>query len=450
VWQLLPSLRIDLFQTALVVALLLVAWRPTVRRWAVSGVVLGVVVLVKETALPLLALPVALVGLVPARDVRRLALVFVGAAVVTAGWWWLVVWLGSGQVFPANALAVIEARDVSANLRIVATAVPLLGVVAVAWIVLAWRARDELGPRLLLAAAIGLVPSALYAASQGLNARNYAGLAVLSAAAVGIAGATLVEEARTRRDRSPRPAVRAAAAVALVAILALGLVVPVVGQAAVPRAVPDRLGDDVIAWLDDHVPDGGRVAMPFREREVTALRRFGRTEVRLLPVRRVDPADPPEAFLWMGLRDRQLFGYQRSGWVRALTDPPVDYVILVGPHAFTPSDLVTAGAEGPTLPGLTPAAVLESGDDRADILAVDATGAIAGTPDVPLHLTADAALAWLDEAGGPAAATRLLQAHPVVSGDALEALLARLGDEACVTPAPAGATQLHPAGTCPG
>src|SRR6185503_3514033 len=38
IWQLLPSLRIDLPQTALVVGILLLAWRPTTRRWAAAGV----------------------------------------------------------------------------------------------------------------------------------------------------------------------------------------------------------------------------------------------------------------------------------------------------------------------------------------------------------------------------------------------------------------------------
>ena len=71
VWRLVPSLRIDLPQTAAIVATLLAVWRPTVRRWAVGGLLLGLAILIKETALPLLILPVALVGLGPAGTSAR-------------------------------------------------------------------------------------------------------------------------------------------------------------------------------------------------------------------------------------------------------------------------------------------------------------------------------------------------------------------------------------------
>jgi hypothetical protein len=450
VWLLLPSLRIDLPQTALVVGLLLVAWRPTVRRWAAAGVVFGVLVLVKETALPLLALPVALIGSVPVRQVRRLALAYVGAAVVTAAWWWVVVWMESGAVFPANALAVVEARDAGATLTVPWSALPLLGSLAIGWVVIAWRARQELGARLVLVAGIGLAPAAIYAASLGLNARNFVGLAVLSAVAAGVAGATLVAEARRRLGSSTAPVTRATAAAVLAATLGFGAALPVVGQLAVPRFAPDLLADGLVAWLSANVGEGERVVMTFREREQMALRRFGRTEVRLLGVTPVDAADPPDAFIWMGLRDRQLFGYPRAGWVAALTDPPAAYLVLVSPHPFTPVDLVSARAGGPSLPGLAPVATLDRGGDHADILRIDPARVLAETAEVPLHLAADAAIAWLDLSGGADSAERLLGARPVVSGDGLAELLARLGDRACRFPAPGGASQLGPVGTCPG
>jgi len=452
VWLLLPSLRIDLPQTALVVGLLLVAWRPTVRRWAAAGVVFGVLVLVKETALPLLALPVALIGSVPARQVRRLALAYVGAAVVTAAWWWVVVWMESGAVFPANALAVVEARDAGATLTVPWSALPLLTSLAIGWVVIAWRARREPGARLVLVAGLGLAPAAIYAASLGLNARNLVGLAVLSAVAAGVAGATLVAEARRRLASSPlpAPATRAAAAVVLAATVGFAVAGPVVGQLTVPRTAPDLLADDLVAWLSANVEEGERVVMTFREREQMALRRFGRTDIVLLGVSPVDAADPPDAFIWMGLRDRQLFGYPRAGWVAALTDPPAAYLVLVSPHPFTPVDLVSARAGGPSLSGLAPVGTLDRGADHADIFRIDAALVLAGNPDVPLHLTADAAIAWLDLGGGADAGERLLGARPVVSGHGLAALLARLGDRACRIPAPAGASQLGPVGSCPG
>lgn len=451
IWQLLPSLRIDLPQTALVVGILLLTWRPTTRRWAAAGFLLGLVVLVKETVLPLLLLPTALIGFVPASVVRRLALVYAGAAVVTAGWWWVVVWTSIGQVVPMNALAVVEARDVTGALRLPWTAVPLIAVIAISWGVVVTLARRELGPRLLLAAAIALAPAALYAAAQSLNARNFAGLAVLSAIAVGIAGATLVATARRRLEGGATASrnARVVAAIILAVVVVVAVAGPVVGQRAVRRAAPDRLTEALVAWIDDNVEDGGRIVMTFREREEIALRRFGRTQVGLLGARRVDPAEPPDTFMWMGLRDRQLFGYPRTGWVTALTDPPALYLVLVSPHPFTPTDIV--GAPGaPPLPGLTPAATLDEGGDHADILAIDPTGVRNGTAAVPLHLTEAAALAWLDLAAGRDAVERLVEARPTITSGDVGTLLAKLGGAACSMPSMDGQVTIAPAGTCTG
>ena len=448
-WQLLPTLRIDLPQTAIVVALLLVVWRPTTRRWIGAGVLLGLAVLVKETALPLLFLPIALVGLVPRAAVRRIAVGYIAASVATAGWWWIVVWFAIGRVFPANALAVIEARDVDAAPRLSWTVLLLVAAALTGWAVVVFRARDELGPRLLLAAGVGLAPAAIYAASQGLNARNFAGLAVLSAIAVGIGGATVVAAARRQLAvaSAKRPASQAVAVLTLAAAVVIAFAGPVLGQRSVHRPPPDRLTDDLVAWVADHVQDGGRIVMTFREREEVALRRFGRTEVGLLGARRVDTTEAPATFVWMALRGRQLFGYPRAGWVADLTDPPSTYLVLVGPHPFTPTDLVGARGE-PSVPGLTPVATLEDRGDRADILTIDAAGVRDGTADVPLHLSAAAALAWLDDAAGPDAVDRLLEARPVITGEGVEALLGRLGVAACQSPAGDGVIQLAPAGTC--
>ena len=158
VWRLIPSLRIDLPQTAAILATLLLVWRPTTRRWVLGGVLLGTTILVKETALPLLIVPIAFIGSVPTARLLRLSALFVGAAVLTAGWWWLVVWVSTGEVFPLNALSVIEARDVDVALRVDRSTVMLLAGALAGWGLVAWRARRSAGARLLLVAAIGLTP----------------------------------------------------------------------------------------------------------------------------------------------------------------------------------------------------------------------------------------------------------------------------------------------------
>ena len=455
VWRLMPSLRIDLPQTAAIVATLLAMWRPTTRRWALGGVLLGLAILVKETALPLLILPVAFVGSMPMSRLARLSAVFIGATVLTAGWWWLVVWLSTGQVFPLNALSVIEARDVDVALRVDRSTALLLALAIAGWGLVAWRALHDTGARVLLVAAIGLAPAALYAASLGLNARNFAGLAVMSAVAVGAGGAWLVALLKRWRTTGP-PRPRRLATIALVGVALVALAAPVIGQRDAGRVAPDRIGDELAAWLLTNVPDGGRVAMAFREREQMALRLYGRADVAILPIARVAASDAPEDYVWMGLRDRQLFGYRRAAWGDTLSGAlggagqPADLLVLVGPHPFTPTALTGAPGTGAHL-GLTPVTTLDADGDRAEIYRVTPAAPPAASSDVPLHLSAEAAQAWLDLAGGDAAAGPLVDARPVVDGspEALAALTERLGDMACATPTPEGSITLGRAGTCP-
>lgn len=453
IWSLLPSARIDLTQTALMVAVLLLAQRPTMLRWTMSGIALGVTILVKETALPLAALPLALATIVPGHVARRLAVAYLAAAGLTAGWWWVVVYAASGQVFPANALAVAEARDVTGALRVGWTAIPLVAASILGWIVVARRARSDLRARLLVASALGLVPASAYAASLGLNARNFVGIAVLSAIAIGIGGATLIGRTRAWASVTRTRTRSALATVTTLALAITAVALPLVGQASVQRPGDDRLTDDIVAWVDAHVRVGESITMAFREREAVAVRRYGRTDVRLLSVRRVDASEDPATYLWMGVRDSQLFGYTRATWVARLTEPPAAFLVLVGPHPFTPVEL-TARAEGDAaLPGLTSVATFDVGADHADVFHVDAAGVAGGTGDVPLHLSADAALAWLNLAGGPDgdddALARLLAAQPVVSGAAMPDLLERIGGRACAVPGPADTVLLSAASTCP-
>ncbi len=192
--------------------------------------------------------------------------------------------------------------------------------------------------------------------------------------------------------------------------------------------------------------------MTFRDRESMALRLFGVVDVASLPRARVDPKDDPGSYLWMGLRDRQLFGYRRAAWSRVLTKPPARYLALSGPHPFHPTELVPALIAG-QVPGLDRVASLDEGTDHADVFAVDAA-ALTLTPEaVQTYLSSDAGLAWLDLAapvlGEDVAAAHLLAARPVVTGDSLPALQARLGTCA-VFLGPDTPVSLGPADACGG
>lgn len=229
VWRLLPTMRIDLPQTAGVLAVLIALLDPTVRRGVIGGAMLGVTVLVKEVVLLLAVLPIATIGFIPARRTGIVWLSYLAAAVIVAGWWWLVVWVRAGVIFPANALAVIDQREVIASPETTPFEIIAAIVMVLAWFVVALRARRQYPARLLLVAAACLVPPAAYAALNGLNERNSAGLVVLSSVAIGVAAAELAERVRARRGGAPSQ--WAAAGVAIVA----GVAAIVLGQQATDR-----------------------------------------------------------------------------------------------------------------------------------------------------------------------------------------------------------------------
>ncbi|OGN88389.1 MAG: hypothetical protein A2X23_05345 [Chloroflexi bacterium GWC2_73_18] len=460
VWGLLPTLRVDLVQTAGVVAVLAALLRPEAWRWALAGAILGLTVLVKESVLLLLVLPIAWLRPLPIGRWLRLTAVYLALATAVAAWWWIVVWIDAGVVFPLNGLAVIEAREVAATpLRLRDAA--LLAVALGAWAAVLARARHEIGPRLLVVAAACLVPPAAYALLNGLSARNYAGLTVLSAVALALAGVDLLRW--LLRWTSARPAGRRGAWLAAGAGLAVLTGIVALGQVLAER--PERFDAprQVAAWLAPRVEPGDRVVMTFRDRESVAVELYGQVTVAGLPVSRVAPDDPAEGYVWIGLRDEQLFGYRRDAWRQALARPRTRFLVLVEPHPLTPGELLPLLRSGaaPSF-GLRPAATLAVAETVVEILEVEPAALSVDGDAIPLHLSAAAAEAWLDAAAGataePTAITRLVGARPVVVGsvDALDRLLARLGEAVCRQPAeaPSGEAALRLAppddsGACP-
>jgi hypothetical protein len=431
IWSLVPTLRIDLPQTAGVVGTLLALHRPTTRRWALAGALLGLTVLVKETVALLALLPVAWLGVLPRARLLRLWAVFLGIAVAVAAWWWIVVWQQSGRLFPLNALAVIEARDVDEALHVDRYAALLLALAVGAWTTVALAARREPAVRPLLVAGACLLPPAAYAVASGLNARNEVGLAVLSAIAAGVAAAILVARFPDRRRPEALGAGGGLGALAVAALSVGALALVAVGQLRVETRPDTGLAERVAGWLREHAPAGSRAAMTFFDNDAVAIHLDGDVELPNLPPSRVGAGDDPDDYVWMGLRDRQLFGYRRSDWTAALSAPGAFGLVLAGPHPLTPAELLDDLDAG-RVPGIMPAASFEADDEWARVYEIDPAqpGSVA-TP--PLHLSPDAALAWLDGArasGGDvaeaAAAARLARANPVLVGPASPALEARL------------------------
>jgi hypothetical protein len=179
--------------------------------------------------------------------------------------------------------------------------------------------------------------------------------------------------------------------------------------------------------------------MTFRYNEIVSLELYGDVAVPSLGAVRVDGSTPLAEFLWIGLRDQQLFGYTRSRWEAALGRPGTSYLVLAGPHPLTPAEIMPTLDRG-GLPGVIRAQSFSADDDWATIYRVDATSVRASPTDIALHLSPAAAIAWLDLAGGmpggdPAAAARLLvDAGPIVVGPDRETLARRLVGIACLVP----------------
>jgi hypothetical protein len=434
-WRLLPTLRIDLPQTAGVIAVLLAIHRPTMRRWVLAGFLLGLTVLVKETVLLLAGLPVAGLGLVPMRRLAALSVAYLAAAVAVAGWWWVLVWLHAGVVFPANAIGAIEARQVGSDIRIDAYGLVLVVVAIASWSVLAWRARQELASRFIVLAGAALAVPAAYATLNGLSSRNYVGLAVLSTVAIGVAAATIGRWLVGHRGASPRSHAVVWAAIGLVLVVG-----GVAGQRTAGRPSESSLPSKIDDWLRPRLRDGGQVVMSFRYSDVTALALYGLADVPELPISRYRSSQPLDAYLWLGLRDEQLFGFQRAAWAEILGDPRTTHLVLAGPHAFTPAELFPALDHG-LLPGVSGRTEIVDDREWARIYAID-PGLAGAEPDLPLHLSPRAALAWLDAADDASARKRLADAlislRPVLVGPNSDQFLENLPAAACLVPAGEG------------
>ena len=433
IWRLLPTMRIDLPQTAGVVGVLLAIHRPTTRRWALAGVILGLTILVKETILLLGALPIAAVGFVPPRHLARLWLVYALAAVAVAAWWWVIVWMQAGVIFPLNALGTIERRDVGSDIRIDPTGVLILAAATASWLVVAWRARRELPARYLAVAAVCLAVPAAYATLNGLSTRNYVGLAVLTAIAIGVGVSTLGTALATRAgaDRRRGVAVWGVIGVVLVAGALLG-------QRSSGRPSEQPLPYQIANWLEPRA--GDRVVMTFLYSEVTAVDMFDTASIPKLPVFRYQERKGLDDYLWLGLRDQQLFGITRQAWAESLGDPSTSHLVLAGPHMLTPVELIPALDRG-ILPGVGAMTRIEARKEWAQIYEVEPRNA-ATPPDLSVHLSPATAEAWLaTEARGSTRETReaqLIDARPILVGRGAPAFLKQLSVAACLEPAGEG------------
>ena len=330
-------------------------------------------------------------------------------------------------------MGTIERRDVGADIRIDPIGAVIVALSVASWVVVAWRARRELPARFLLVAAACLVVPAIYATLNGLSTRNYVGLAVLSAIAIGVAVATVGQALATRAGPTGRGR---AATWAVIGVLLLSAAV--VGQRSVGRPTDLQLPHQIADWLAPRVSAGSNVPMTFLYSEVTAVALFDSASVPKLPVFRYQLDRRLNAYLWLGLRDQQLFGIRRTLWAETLSDPRTSHLVLAGPHALTPIELLPALDDG-RLGGIANKKRIEVEREWAEIYVVD-PAAVAAAPEVPLHLSRDAAVGMVGPEAGRTTRARGA-ADPGAPGARWPGgrdILVSLEREACLVPAGEG------------
>src|SRR3990172_10155890 len=102
--------------------------------------------------------------------------------------------------------------------------------------------------------------------------------------------------------------------------------------------------------------------MAFRYRELVAVQLFGAVDVPGLVVVRVARDRELGDYLWIGLRDRQLFAIRRDSWGTTLGTAGTRYLVLAGPHPLTPTELAPA-LDGGLLPGISTGTRIEAGNE---------------------------------------------------------------------------------------
>ena len=186
-----------------------------------AGVLAGLTLLIKESSALLVLLPLAWLGAITFPEWKRYAVRFWCAFALTVVWWFVIVLVARGDVFPFEGLEQVSARNLARVWSPNAAAWLLVAGWVGAWILLAVRAWRNVGIRVLLLAMVAFVPPVFIAWSNHLDVRQFAPIAMLGAIAVGVAVAELL---RSPVARMPRPEI---AVWGLAMVMVLAAVVPI-------------------------------------------------------------------------------------------------------------------------------------------------------------------------------------------------------------------------------
>ncbi len=351
VWFVAASTRVDVALCAFLVVTLLVAAEPASSRRVIgAGVLAGLTLLVKESSALLVLLPLAWLGAVPFAEWKRDAARFWGAFALTVVWWFVIVLVTRGDVFPFEGLEQATARNLARAWTPNAAAWLLAAAWVGAWIVLAVRAWRSVGIRVLLLAMVAFVPPAFIAWSNQLAVRQFAPMAMLGAVAVGVAVAELL---RSPVARMPRPEI---AVWGLAAVMVLAAVVPIGRAHDQPAFSSAETMDRVVGtWLRGHTRDGEVVACSFRFQTMLWVREADHNPIRSLGFAITAGSIPPvNDQVWLDWTDGAFYSLPRERFDKATKASTM--IILTGPHRKGPAALAAWLQPSGAAVGITPAA----------------------------------------------------------------------------------------------
>ena len=261
IWSGFLEVLIDQPQLGLVILTILLLVTPTPARVAAAGVAFGVCILTKETIALAAVMPLAWIGAMPRREVQRIFAIFIGAIFLTAFWWWIVVWLDSGVVFPFDQLGRVASRSTERFGVGIEEGLTFL-ILILAWVWFIGRERGRAQARLVMLAGLGMILPSIIAVSNQLDFRQLLPISALTCIAGGVALAGwLKEESDSTRRVGRFRAFHLTAGV----IVTLALALTVRAQVVTQPGEPLNLGT-IVWWLNESTSPEEQIAITYAYR----------------------------------------------------------------------------------------------------------------------------------------------------------------------------------------
>ncbi len=188
-WRILPAVRIDFIHIAAILVTLILLSARERPRWLLAGVAVGISILIKESAILLLGLPVAFIGAMSVRELLAGVGRYLAGFAIAVSWWWAYVYIQSGEIYlitdGVGAPARLGFPDTSWHW----TTMLALVIVVAAWLLFVVRYVRVPAGRLLILALLAFAPRFVLTYMLGLEPRLYLTGLVLSLVVVGIVGA---------------------------------------------------------------------------------------------------------------------------------------------------------------------------------------------------------------------------------------------------------------------